>query len=237
MITTDLIFMNLKYMKNRIGIKQYLKDIKFDVNVKPQPKLQNNDFQNLKNAGEVILSLVSIAGLATLAVVAPNAVKMIYDFKKLGNAYKRASPKKIEYDLTKAFYYLKKKSYVEIFKSQGDIYFKITAKGRKKIRQINFRNLKIPKTFWDKRWWFVMADIPTKEYKNQADQFRKKIKELMFYPLQRTVWAYPYDPRDEIDFISAHYGLERFVTVLKAEVVDESDSQDLTAYFKKNKLI
>jgi DNA-binding transcriptional regulator PaaX len=85
---------------------------------------------------------------------------------------------------------------------------------------------------WNRHWWVVLADIPSKDFRVQADMFRKKLKNMEFYPLQRTVWIHPFDPRDEIDFVSVHYGIERFVTVLEATTLHADDRERLEKYFK-----
>lgn len=75
-----------------------------------------------------------------------------------------------------------------------------------------------------------MADIP-KEYKNAADNFRRKLRQMKFYPLQRTVWLYPFDPRVEVDFVSTFLRVERFVTTMKVTKLEQSDAKILTDYF------
>ncbi|OGE84822.1 MAG: hypothetical protein A3J48_01250 [Candidatus Doudnabacteria bacterium RIFCSPHIGHO2_02_FULL_46_11] len=89
---------------------------------------------------------------------------------------------------------------------------------------------------WDGRWWAVLADIPVKD-RVWADQFRVKVKTLGFYPLQRTVWFYPFDPRDEIDFVAEFYHVYRFVTVIRVDKLNENDRQTLQKYFRDQKII
>lgn len=60
---------------------------------------------------------------------------------------------------------------------------------------------------------------------------------MKFYPLQRTLWLYPYDPRLEIEFLIQHYGIERFVTVMEVNRLDRDDERVLKAYFENAGII
>jgi hypothetical protein len=207
----------------------------------PKRKLELDDsqIQTLRNVGEVILAIAAVAGIVTVATVAPNALQLINKLPWAKKTYRNLLSKNRDQKkaIARAFYYIKQKSYVNLVAKGSDVQIKITSKGRKKIKLMNFNSLTVPKAKWDGKWWFVLADIPTKEYKHSADLLREKFKAMHFYPLQRTVWVYPSDPRDEVDFISSYYGIERFVTVLQASVVDFDDEKKLKSYFKNLNLI
>jgi len=200
---------------------------------KPLFELSESQIAALKSASEVVLAVVAVLGIAAVSIAAPNALAGIHKIAKLANKFSRLNTKQKKRHLTKTFYYLKDSGLIEISpKDGGDFEVKITAKGRKKITRMNFLRIQVPKTKkWDGRWWLVLADIPTEDYKNQADMFRKKLKNLDLFPLQRTVWAYPYDPRDEIDFIAAHYGIDRFVTCAEVITLDEQDEKKVREHF------
>lgn len=202
-------------------------------------ELTDSQIQTLRNVGEVILALVALGGLLTVAAVAPKALQLINKLSWARKTYRGSASKKRDQKkaIARGFYYIKNNSYVKLISKGENTEIKITAKGRKKIRLMNFKSLAVRKSKWDGKWWFVLADIPTKEFRRSADLLREKFKAMHFYPLQRTVWVYPYDPRDEVDFISSYYRIDRFVTVLQASVVDADDKSKLTRYFKNLKLI
>jgi len=115
---------------------------------------------------------------------------------------------------------------------------KITKKGEDKVRRLNFENLTIPQTSrLRKHWWFVLADIPSNPYRRRADLFREKLKLMNFYPLQRTVWVYPYKPTDQIEFVAVYYEIENFVTVAEAAKLDADDEEKLNQFFKDKSII
>lgn len=77
----------------------------------------------------------------------------------------------------------------------------ITEKG--KLHAIQFKiedmQIKTPK-HWDGKWRIVVFDIPEK-MRNARNALRRKLKELGFYELQKSVMICPFECRDEVDFI------------------------------------
>jgi len=55
---------------------------------------------------------------------------------------------------------------------------------------------------------------------------------LGVFTLQKSVWAYPFNPRDELAFLTKYYGLEQYVITLEATNLDSEDEQNLKNYFK-----
>ncbi|MBI4049474.1 MAG: hypothetical protein HY395_01495 [Candidatus Doudnabacteria bacterium] len=78
----------------------------------------------------------------------------------------------------------------------------------------------------------MLADIPSKPYRKHADFFREKLKSLGFYPLQRTVWIHPFDPRDQVEFVAAFYSLEKFVTTMEVSRLEAEDEKVIFNHFK-----
>jgi len=188
----------------------------------------------LKNIGEVILGLVGVAGIVSLAAIAPNALQLIDKAAWVRKTYKNRLSKRKEQNrkLSQTFYYLKSNGYIQMEPAKDGFIVKITAKGREKTLQLNFQSMGLPKTKqWDKKWWVILSDIPT-DLRSQSDLFRKKIKSLGMMTLQRSVWIYPFDPRDEIAFVAKYYGLENYVTYIKAETLDQEDERAAKHFFE-----
>ncbi len=189
--------------------------------------------ESIKTAGEVVLSILFAAGTLALAVMAPNAIQLL----KYLPGIKRKKTYDSETEFVRMVYYLKSRGYIKLQQDGSDFKVKITQKGRKKVIKLNLQNLKIPKSkHWDGKWWLAIADVPVEE-KYQADKLRKKLKRLGFYPLQKTVWVFPYDPRDQVDFVSAYYKLDRYLTMLRVDHIDPIDEQDLIKFFKAGKIL
>ena len=68
---------------------------------------------------------------------------------------------------------------------------------------------------WDKKWRIVIFDIPEKK-KKAREALRKKLKELGFKELQKSVFVYPFECEDEIDFITEVFQIRPYVRFIKA---------------------
>lgn len=103
----------------------------------------------------------------------------------------------------------------------------LTSKGKKRILKYDLDKIEIKKPLrWDKLWRLVVFDIP--EDKNLGRKaLTAKLKELGFYPMQKSVFIHPYECKDEIDFITEMFELAPYVRFLRVKDVDiELDLKD-----------
>ncbi|MFQ6082605.1 MAG: hypothetical protein ACE5WD_04500 [Candidatus Aminicenantia bacterium] len=152
-----------------------------------------------------------VGGSVIIAATSP------FFFVNLLRNYKRFKkyPKKKLYDV---FYRLRKEGLIKIKKKNHQIYITLTKKGRKKagVFQINNLEIKKPKK-WDRLWRIVIFDIAQLK-KTYREAFRGKLKELGFYPLQKSVWAHPFGCKAEIDLLRDFFGLsEKEVRLILAK--------------------
>lgn len=114
---------------------------------------------------------------------------------------------------------LKLQGIIEAIKQSGGIEkIKLTQKGRGRVLEYNFRNLKI-KTGkrWDGKWHMVLFDIPEPK-KKIRDALRRKLKELGFLEFQKSVFVFPYPAEDEINFIINFFDISENVHYIKAPI-------------------
>lgn len=197
----------------------------------PKFELTNEQLDRIKSGSEILLSILAVAGAITLAAAAPNAIQAFSSFAKRSGQGRILYKDKLK-RVTKSFYYLKNKRYVEVKPKDNDFNITLTDKGKRKIEALRFETMMVPKSnWWDGRFWQVAADIPTKQFRAGADALRKKLKQMGFYSLQRTLWFYPFDPRKEVEVIAENHKIERFVTVMKIAKMDRADEKVLWKYF------
>jgi len=103
--------------------------------------------------------------------------------------------------------------------SDGSYTIVLTEKGRMKALTYYFEEMKIKKGKWDNKWRLIIFDIPEKNRLGR-NVIRGKIKKLGFYELQKSVWVYPYECKDEIDYIIEYYNLRKYVRFLVADFID-----------------
>lgn len=203
-------------------------------------KLSEAQIEKLKNFSKVLLAILSLVGIATMVVLAPNALQAlkIFEKKREHRGYTKLPFRNKQQKIIKTFYYLKQKKWIDFRRKGEDYEVIVTMQGKKQIRKMRLETLTIPRPEkWDGKFWEVIADIPTKDYRQGADAFRTKLKDMGFFHLQRTVWLCPFDPRLEIEFITRHYGIFNFVTVMKIEELDPADEKPVKKFFKKQGLV
>lgn len=171
------------------------------------------------SAGKGILLLLCLGALATVAVMAPNALQIIELFQKRDRRLKKYPPNSIR----TALYRLKTQKLVSIKEENGQTVVRVTEKGKTRALKYKIEDMKIsiPKT-WDKKWRLVIFDIPNK--KNLArDVLRNKLKALGFCLIQKSIWLYPYECKNEIDFIKEVYEVSSYVNLVVAERIDNEE--------------
>ena len=92
----------------------------------------------------------------------------------------------------------------------GGLTYVLTNKGRVKALTYHFQEMKIKENQWDGKWRVVIFDIPEK-IKTSRNALRDKLKELGFYELQESVFVFPYECQNEIDFIIEFFNLRKYV--------------------------
>ena len=101
-----------------------------------------------------------------------------------------------------------------------DVTLTITANGKQRALRYSAKDMKIEKPAkWDGTWRIVLFDIPER-HKRGRDALAEKLKELGLHPLQKSVFVYPYECKDEIDFIVELYELAPYVRFIRTKDID-----------------
>lgn len=95
----------------------------------------------------------------------------------------------------------------------------LTDKGKLKVLRHHFAHMSVQKQKWDGKWRIVVFDVPEKVRKAR-DALRWKLKDLGFCELQKSVFVFPYECKDEVEFIVEFFGLRRFVRYGVLETID-----------------
>jgi len=164
-----------------------------------------------------IFSWLLIAGAVYIAASSPYFIRNLLTGYKKWQKY----PKRKVYD---TFYMLRKKGYINIGKRNRQIYISLTKEGKKKagVFQIDALTIKNPKK-WDKKWRIVIFDIAQLK-KTYREAFRGKLKELGFYPLQKSVWVYPFDCQAETELLKDFFGLsDQEMRLIVADNISKDD--------------
>lgn len=155
-----------------------------------------------------VLVMLAAGTLLTAAFVAPNVIQFA---KPLLARYKNVE----KYELRRkreALKRLRQRKLVELIQKGDKTLIRITKSGKEYIGKYEIDNLTLKKDArWDGNWRVVMFDIPETKRKARralSYQFRR----LGLYPAQKSVFVYPCECEEEIDFVVAFFGVENYVT-------------------------
>ena len=136
--------------------------------------------------------------------------KVSKEWKKINERYLRETIKRL--------YQSKLVDYKE--NKDGTVVLTLSKKGKNQVLKYDLDKIEIKKPArWDKLWRLVIFDIPEEENKGRV-ALRAKLKELGFYPLQKSVFIHPYECKDEIDFIVQIFNLAPYVRFLRVKDID-----------------
>ncbi len=104
--------------------------------------------------------------------------------------------------------------------ADGTITMTLSETGKTKALIYNLETMKIKKPEkWDGLWRIILFDIP--EYKKQGrDALAARLKLLGLKTLQKSVFVYPYECADEINFISELFQIRPYVRLMTAQTID-----------------
>ncbi len=172
--------------------------------------------------GRGVLVLLAVAGVVTVAAVAPNVFAA---FVKSGR--RRFYEKK---QFSKAASYLKEKRFIKIDGDKKEGYrLRLTRLGIDTLLARAFGDLKVrPQEKWDGIWRVVLSDIPD-DHKVARDALRQRLKAVGFYQLQKSVFVIPYPCKEEIDFLNTIYNTALYMRYIETKTL--MHDADLKDYF------
>jgi DNA-binding transcriptional regulator PaaX len=162
-----------------------------------------------------ILKILGAGVLIPVVLLFPGMSILLKEFMKREKIEK--SSRNFKMMIKKA----KNRKLIKIVQKDGEEFLEITKLGRKELLKYNIDELKIeiPKV-WDKKWRMVIFDIPEK-FREGRVALSKKLKEIGFFPLQKSVFVYPYECDNEIDFIREFFDVKKYVILLNVLTLGE----------------
>ncbi len=178
------------------------------------------------SAAKVILATAIAGGLLTTLAVAPGLAFLI---KGVGRKHRERKERYRK--LWERFNYLRKQQAFEFNgeNKNGELVYKFTDKGKVMMKNFLLETLELkPPKRWDKKWRIVIFDVPEK-LKARRKALQSKLKEMDFYPWQRSVWAHPFPCEQEIAFLKNFLELDRYVEIF---AVSDIPSGKIIYHFK-----
>lgn len=151
------------------------------------------------------MMLFLFAGVALGFAYSPNRYRRI--LQVVGKEWRKIDQEELKKEISSCY---RSKLIKEKENADGSMTYVLTEKGKLRILTYNFNQMKIEQKIWDGKWRAVIFDIPEK-FRRGRDTLRKKLKELGFCEFQKSVFVFPYDCKDEIDFIIEFYKVRKYV--------------------------
>lgn len=161
-----------------------------------------SDYLESNTAGaitaKILLATIAVGGIVCAGAVAPNLFRALHTARRSASEPRGAINKK---SALATFSRIKRDGYVCLEeRKDGKILVRLTEKGRKYVCDFSRKSIRKP-IVWDRKWRVVIFDIDSKK-KWARETFRRKIKEMGFLQLQKSVWAHPYVCEDEVLFLA-----------------------------------
>ncbi len=172
---------------------------------------ENRKVMRATKIQKIVLRTIATAGILSVALLAPNALKML---KFFGN---NKDKKNKTYSINNSRKRLIEKGFVEYSKNG---LLSLTLLGKKALNKFENRDFKIKKPEkWDKKWRILIFDI--KEINRSVrDNIRTTLISIGFVKLQKSVWVYPYDCEDLVNLLKADFDIGREVLYIIADRIE-----------------
>lgn len=167
--------------------------------------------------GRAILGTVAVAGVLTVAAVAPN----IFQIAKLFYGGGRRSFRRYEAPsyVRKTLRSLHRRGMVRIYDRNGEAVVKLTDTGTRELLKYQLQEKRLKKWHWDGKWRIIIFDIPEKR-RYARDGIRDNMESFGFEKLQNSVWVYPYECEEVVTLLKSQYKIGKELVYIVARDIE-----------------
>jgi len=162
---------------------------------------------------KIVLSTIAIAGIISIAVLAPNALQIINLFQKKNPRHRHT------HYIDSVIKRLNDKGLITFEEVKGNKVARLTEKGKMTYAGYLYKKQALEKKVWDKKWRIVMFDIKEKK-RSVRDKVRTELENIGFVKLQNSVWVYPYPCESVVAMLKADAHIGKDVLYIKAERIE-----------------
>ncbi len=173
-------------------------------------------FKRRKRKGDIqkaIMTTIKVAGLLSVALVAPNAIQCLKSFGLMPGERQDEIIKRSRDNLVKD----------GLLKYENGL-LSLTAKGETKLDFLEASDWKINKPKkWDGKWRMLIFDIPEKR-KLLRNKIRLTLVSIGFTKLQDSVWIFPYPCEDLVNLLKADFKIGKDLLYLIVDSIENDKS-------------
>lgn len=176
-----------------------------------------------KEGIKIALKHIGLSGFSGISVSAPSAIQAFHILF--------VSTIKDDFRRVRVYHELRRQELVHFSSPQNEQLLTITPNGAHRLLSITADGIKIkPMKHWDMRWRLVCFDIPKGKNK-ERQYFNKRLKELGFTMVQKSMWVHPFECAKEIDTITDHVNIKSYITMLEVVKMDERTTKRLLRHY------
>ena len=161
------------------------------------------------NLQRLVLHTIAAAGVLSVALLAPNALRALAQVGILPHKRQKES-------IMSARKRLIEKGLVSY--RQGVLH--LTPAGEAALRRYELYAYKISRPkHWDGKWRVLVFDIPERKRKVR-ERMREVLMSIGFVRLQDSVWLYPYDCEDLVTLLKADFSIGKDILYLIVDALE-----------------
>ncbi|MBU1032372.1 MAG: CRISPR-associated endonuclease Cas2 [Patescibacteria group bacterium] len=177
----------------------------------------------LATATDAILEILATSSLLTLAAFLAQGRNADKIFKKLG-LYSI-------WRIKKSLREMRINGFIEYCPEDEHSPIYITKKGFFRYTKAKLKKIKGNK--WDHFWRLIMFDIS--ERSNMRRKFQHTLKSIGCYKIQKSVYAYPFDCKDDIKLLASNFKISSRVEILTIPNLGSHERLARRFYFERQK--
>jgi len=170
---------------------------------------------NYGRSKDLLIEILKAGGVLSVVFIFPGIAPALRPYIKNNKFDKR--------DFNRTTRRLRENNLIETKENENGVTLYLNKLGKKKALEYSLDKMKITKPMkWDKKWRIVIFDIPENK-KLARNVLKRKLDELDFKLLQKSIYVHPFPCENEIEFIRSIYGVRPFVKIIVADSIEEQD--------------
>lgn len=178
----------------------------------------NKEILLLLGVGTLLVASVVMPGFG-MAAGAIMKAKRKHEWDQQQKAWKKFNTGLLRRNLKRLY----EQKIVEIIEKNGQEVIKLTNKGHTKYLQFKLEDISYHGKRWDRKWRLVIYDV-NKLKRAQQESFRRMLRQMNFYLLQKSVYLTPYKCGEAIEYLREYFHLGEEVLFLEVSKLENESN-------------